>query len=102
MRTRTILVGALAVGVFVIAGGAFVSKMFEFVMTMAGDEVAGFGAVAVSTYLLGMLPLLLLTLWAVTTGRFHDIEAPKLRMLELDREIERGGEIGGGPHVRRD
>ena len=63
MRTRTVIVTALAVGVLLVAGGAFVSKMFEFVMTMAGNEVAGFGAVAVTTYMLGMLPLLLLTLW---------------------------------------
>jgi len=96
MRTRTVIVFALAVGVMVVAGGAFVAKMFEFAMTMAGDEVVGFGAVAVTTYLMGMLPLLLLMLWAVTTGRFHDIEGPKFRMLELDREIERGGELGGG------
>jgi hypothetical protein len=95
MRTRTVVLFALFVGVMVISGGAFFLKMFEFVMTMAGDEVAGFGAVAVSTYLLGMAPLLFLMLWAVTTGRFRDVEAPKLRMLELDREIERGGELGG-------
>lgn len=94
MRTRTIVVFALAIGVMVVAGGAFVSKMFEFAMTMAGDEVVGFGAVAVSTYLIGMLPLLLLTLWAITTGRFRDVEGPKRRMLELHRMIERGGELG--------
>ncbi|MGH7895732.1 MAG: hypothetical protein ACREQL_13755 [Candidatus Binatia bacterium] len=96
MSTRSVIVFALAVGVMVVAGGAFVIKMFEFAMTMSGDEVAGFGAVAVATYLMGMLPLLLLLLWAVTTGRFHDVEAPKLRMLELDREIERGGELAAG------
>jgi len=95
MRTRTVILFALFVGVMVVSGGAFFMKMFEFVMTMSGDEVAGFGAVAVSTYLLGMAPLLFLMLWAVTTGRFREVEAPKLRMLELDREIERGGEIGG-------
>jgi uncharacterized membrane protein YhaH (DUF805 family) len=94
MRPRPWIVFALAVGVMVLAGGAFVGKMFEFALTMAGDEVAGFGAVAVSTYLLGMLPLLLLMTWAVVTGRFRDVEAPKVRMLELDREIERGGELG--------
>lgn len=93
MRTRTVVVFALAVGVMVVAGGAFVAKMFEFAMTMSGDEVAGFGAVAVSSYLLGMLPLLFLMLWAITTGRFRDVEAPATRMLELDRRIERGGEL---------
>jgi len=96
VSTRSVIVFALAVGVMVVAGGAFVTKMFEFAMTMSGDEVAGFGAVAVATYLMGMLPLFLLLLWAVTTGRFRDVEAPKLRMLELDREIERGGELAAG------
>ena len=93
MRTRSMIVFVLAIGVMVFAGGAFVVKMFEFAMTMAGDEMVGFGAVAVTTYLIGMLPLLLIMLWAVTTGRFSDVEGPKRRMLELDREIERGGEL---------
>lgn len=94
MRPRSLVVFLLAVGVMVIAGGAFVHKMAEFAITMAGDEVAGFGAVAVVTYLLGMLPLLFLTLWAVMTGRFQDVERPAARMLELDAKIERGGELG--------
>jgi nitrogen fixation-related uncharacterized protein len=55
--------------------------------------VQGFGAVAVATYLIGMLPIVFITLWAVASGKFRDIEAPKLRLLELDREIERGGEL---------
>lgn len=98
MRARTVVVFTLAVGVMVVAGGAFMAKMFEFVMTMSGDEVAGFGAVAVTTYLMGMLPILFLMLWAVTTGRFRDVEGPKLRMLELDRLIERGGDVGTPSH----
>ena len=98
MRTRSIILFAMFIGVMVVAGGAFVMKMFDFIMTMSGDEVAGFGAVAVSTYLMGMAPLVLLMLWAVTTGRFRDVEAPARRMLELDREIERGGELAGQPH----
>ena len=39
-----------------------------------------------------MLPIVFLTLWAVLTGRFRDIERPKFRMLELDAELERRGE----------
>jgi hypothetical protein len=97
MRTKTVVLVAFMVGVLVIAGGAFVTKMFEFAMTMSGSEVAGFGAVAITTYLLGMLPLMLLTLWAATTGRFRDVERPKVRMLELDRRIERGGELEERP-----
>lgn len=89
MTTRGLVVFTLAVGVMVVAGAAFGHKMLEFVLTMSGDRVAGFGAAAICTYVAGMLPLLLLTLWAVVTGRFRDIEAPAFRMLELDNEIER-------------
>lgn len=89
MKTKGVVVFAFAIGIMVIAGTAFANKMLEFVLTMSGDEVAGFGVAAVATYLAGMLPLLLLTLWAAVTGRFRDIERPARRMLELDREIDR-------------
>jgi nitrogen fixation-related uncharacterized protein len=85
---RSVVVFALAIAVMVIAGSAFVYKMTEFAATIASDEVAGFGAVAVATYLIGMLPIVFVTLWAVLSGRFRDIERPKLRVLELDREID--------------
>ena len=93
MSRRAIVVFAFAIIVMVIAGTSFVYKMTEFAVTIARDEVQGFGAVAVATYLIGMLPLVFVTLWAVASGKFRDIERPKLRMLELDREIERGGEL---------
>jgi nitrogen fixation-related uncharacterized protein len=94
MTARGIVVFAFAVIVMVIAGGAFVYKMAEFAMTIVKDDVEGFGAVAVATYLIGMLPIVFVTLWAVLSGKFRDIERPKFRLLELDREIERGGELG--------
>lgn len=80
---------AMTIAVMFIAGGAFFYKMTEFAVTMARGDIEGFGAVSVATYLVGMLPLMFLTLWAVLTGRFRDIERPKLRMLELDEEITR-------------
>ena len=64
--------------------------MSEFAVTIVKDEVEGFGAVAVATYLIGMVPLVFLMLWAVMTGRFRDLEATKRRLFELDDEIERG------------
>lgn len=91
---RRFAVLAFAVVVLLVAGLGFVYKMTEFTMTIVNDDIAGFGVAAVSVYLIGLLPILFLTLWAVTTGRFRDIEQPKFRMLELDREIERGGELG--------
>jgi hypothetical protein len=79
-----------AAGVCVVAGLGFTYKMSEFALTIVKDEVEGFGAVAVATYLIGMIPLLFLMLWAVMTGRFRDLEATKRRLFELDDEIERG------------
>ncbi len=91
--SRRVAVVGFAVLVLLVAGLGFVYKMTEFTMTIVKDDIAGFGAAAVSVYLIGLLPILFLTLWAVCTGRFRDIEQPKFRMLELDREIERGGEL---------
>lgn len=93
MTLRSIVVVGFAVAVLVVAGFGFVFKMAEFSLTIIKDDVEGFGAAAVAVYLLGMLPMLFLNLWAVFTGRFRDIERPKYRMLELDEEIERGGEL---------
>jgi hypothetical protein len=87
-RNRRIAVIAFAVAVLVIAGLGFVYKMTEFATTIIKDDVEGFGAVAVSIYLIGMLPIVFLTLWAVLSGRFRDIGS-QYRMLELDREIVR-------------
>ena len=87
MSRRGVVVFAFAVVVLLVAGTAFVYKMTEFAMTIVKDDVEGFGAVAVATYLIGMLPIVFVTLWAVLTGKFADIERPKFRLLELDREL---------------
>ena len=96
MSRRGMVVFAFAILVMVVSGSAFIYKMTAFAVTIARDDVEGFGAVAVATYLIGMVPIAFVTLWAVATGRFSDIERPKVRLLELDREIERGGELAGG------
>jgi hypothetical protein len=89
---KRVIVLAFAVAVLVVAGLGFSYKMTEFAQTIATDEVEGFGIVAVSVYLIGMLPIVFVTMWALFTGRFRDIERPKFRMLELDEEITRGGD----------
>lgn len=81
------IISVVTVLVVVVAGLAFVYKMTEFYMTITDDDVSGFGPASVMTYLLGMLPLLLITLWAAISGRLRDIEAPKYRMLELNEDI---------------
>jgi hypothetical protein len=90
-NSRTLIEIGFAVGVFVFAGVGFIYKMSEFAVTIVKDDVEGFGAVALATYLIGMVPITFLMLWAVMTGRFRDLEATKRRLFELDAEIERGG-----------
>ena len=89
--SRRVTEYAFATAVFVIAGVGFIYKMSEFAVTIVKDEVEGFGTVAIVTYLIGMVPMTFLMLWAVMTGRFRDLEATKRRLFELDAEIERGG-----------
>ena len=90
---RTVALLSLTIGVLAFGGLAFTYKMTEFAMTIVDSDVAGFGATAVATYLTGMVPLLMFTLWGVFSGRFRDVERPKYRMFELHDEIERGGEL---------
>jgi hypothetical protein len=89
MRRKLVEI-TLTAGVCVIAGLGFTYKMSEFAVTIVKDEIQGFGVVAVATYLIGMVPMLFLMLWAVMTGKFRDLEATKQRLFELDAEIERG------------
>ena len=93
MKLRTGVVIGFAVAVLVISGLGFVFKMTEFSMTIVNNDIEGFGTVSVLIYLLGMLPMVMLNLWAVFSGKFRDIERPKYRIFELEREIERGGEL---------
>jgi hypothetical protein len=95
MTRRGVVVFVFSIAVMVIAGTAFIYKMTEFAMTIVNDDIEGFGAVAVATYLIGMLPIVFVTLWAAFAGKFRDIERPKYRLLELDRQIERGGPLRG-------
>lgn len=101
LSARGVIIFAFAIGVFVIAGLGFAYKMAEFAVTISRDEIEGFGAVAVSIYLVGMIPIVFVTLWAVATGRFRDIERPKIRMFELHDEIERGGGMRYAVETRR-
>ena len=87
-RWRGFVSLAFATAVLVFAGVGFVYKMTEFASTIVKDEIEGFGAVAIGVYLTGVVPLVFLTLWAILSGRFRDIERPKYRMLEIHQELE--------------
>ncbi len=91
---RGIAVVGFASAVLVVAGLGFVYKMTEFSATIIRDDIEGFGATAIAVYLTGVVPLFFLTLWAILSGRFSDIERPKYRVLELHDEIEAAARRG--------
>ena len=83
--------------VLIVSATAFIYKLTEFSMTIVRDGLEGFGIVAVSVYLVGLVGLLLLNLWAWSKGYFRNLEAPKFRMLEMEAEYERIEQAGGVP-----
>lgn len=87
LTARTVAVVGFAAAILLIAGLGFVYKMTEFALTIVKDDVEGFGTVAIALYLMGMLPIAFITLWAVLSGRFRDIERPKYRLLELNADL---------------
>ena len=94
MTSKTRWVLAIWIIIVVIGAIAFMFKMTEFAYTLMDEEndrFGWFGAVAIGGYFLGMLPILLLTLWGICKGHFRDIEKPKYRMLEMQNEIEAYG-----------
>jgi nitrogen fixation-related uncharacterized protein len=77
--------------VVLIAGTAFVFKLIEFFYTATteGPDALGSFLMPVLTYLMVAAGFLCLFFWAYFTGQFRDVEEPKYRMLELQREIDR-------------
>ncbi len=80
-----------SVFMILVAGSAFVMKLIEFSATATRE---GTGALAsflipVLNYLLVAGGFFCLFLWAYFRGHFKDLEAPKYRMLELNRQFDR-------------
>lgn len=82
------------VGTIVLAGVGFMFKLVEFVAAWVESDGTDFAIVPVATYLAVAGGYLCFFAWAFRKGMFHDIEAPKYRMLEMQDEIDaRGGHV---------
>lgn len=84
-----------SVVMILVAGSAFFMKLIEFTATATRE---GTGALAsflipVLNYLLVAGGFFCLFLWAYFRGHFKDIEAPKYRMLELNRQFDRAAAL---------
>ena len=105
-RSNGLFLWVFSVAMVVTAGTAFVFKLIEFVYTAVNN-----GPGALTSFLIPVLNYLLvaagfgcLFLWAYVTGQFRNVEAPKHRMLELEREwdrIESAGDVQRAPKRSR-
>ena len=91
-RARVFL-WVFSVTMVVTAGGAFLFKLCDFYITATtqGSQALASFLIPVLNYLIVALGFACLFLWAYFSGQFRDIEAPKYRMLEMQREIDRDG-----------
>ena len=67
----------------------FGSKFLEFVALYRGDSGGAFAIAPIVNYVFASSGFLLLFLWAIANGMFHDIEQPKHQMLENEEELDR-------------
>ena len=77
----------------IIAGGGFTMKFIEFATVLMSDEPMQFAFLPVVTYLMVAAGFACLFFWAYVKGQFKDIEAAKYRMLQMQDEIDRTGDI---------
>ena len=89
-RTRNFL-WVFGVGMVVTAGTAFVFKLSEFiyVATLPEDQGLVSFLLPVLNYLVVALGFASLFVWAYLRGEFRDVEKTKVRMLEMQDQIDR-------------
>lgn len=87
-RTQTWVTIAMAVCLIGPTMFGFAAKFIEFVHVFRGDASGIFAITPITNYLLASLGFLMLLGWAAFNGMFHDIESPKYRLLETERELD--------------
>ncbi len=82
---------AFSIAMVLTAGTAFVLKLIEFfaTATRSGSDALASFLIPVLNYLLVAAGFFCLFLWAYFSGQFRDLEGPKHRMLEMQREFDR-------------
>lgn len=87
-RLRRWLTALLALLVLAPSLYGFTGKFVEFIRIFRGDPSGLFAISPIMNYLLASLGFLCLFGWAMGQGTFHDIEAPKRTMLEIEEALD--------------
>ena len=71
----------------------FVGKFVELVQVFRGEPGGEFAIAPILNYLLASLGFLCMLIWAVVNGMFHDVERPKLHMLEQEEQLNHAASV---------
>lgn len=88
--TRMVFIWSLGIGIL-LSGVAFAFKVAEFIYTMSSEAAKGFADVPVTVYFAVAAGWICFLGWALTTGKFKDMERAKYDMIEQEEEYERQG-----------
>ncbi|MDX1682371.1 MAG: cbb3-type cytochrome oxidase assembly protein [Phycisphaeraceae bacterium] len=89
-RGNRIFLWVFSTVLIITAGTAFIFKLIEFFYTATHDGTAALASflIPVLNYLIVAAGFLCLFMWALLSGQFRDVEGPKYRMLEMQKEID--------------
>ncbi|MCA9267005.1 MAG: cbb3-type cytochrome oxidase assembly protein [Planctomycetales bacterium] len=88
-RIRFWVTLALALAILIPSLWGFGSKFVEFIAIYRGEVDGAFAIAPILNYLLASLGFLMMFLWAVMNGMFHDIERPKYKLLEVEAQLDK-------------
>lgn len=81
-----------AVLILIPSGYGFIGKFVELVNLFRHEAGGEFAVAPILNYLLASLGFFCMLVWAVVNGMFHDVERPKVALLEHEQLLDRGTE----------
>ena len=88
-RWRSYITLVLGIVILAFSLWGFGSKFLEFLHIYRGHADGAFAIAPILNYLLASAGFLLILLWAIANGMFHDVERPKYTMLENESQLDR-------------
>lgn len=81
-----------AILILIPSGYGFVGKFIELVKLFRNEAGGEFAVAPILNYLLASTGFFCMLVWAVVNGMFHDVERPKVALLEHERMLDESTE----------
>jgi nitrogen fixation-related uncharacterized protein len=88
MRVRSYVTLLLGIAILGLGIWGFGSKFVELIHVYRGTADGAFAIAPILNYLLASAGFLLILLWAIVNGMFHDVERPKYTMLDNEERLD--------------